>query len=100
MLLEVLLEGVLLRDDPGIVVVVDVVQVVVRVVGGGVLVLPVLGVVQLLVREVIESEVAGGARRVHRSAFAGRETQHRAHLRGGSSTSFARFVRWGRPGLQ
>lgn len=92
-LLQVLLQRVLLRYDPRIVVVVDVVavvlQVVVRVRVGQVavrLVLAVLHVVELLVGEVVEGEVAGGAGRVDRAPFAGRKAQDGAHF-GGSKRS-------------
>lgn len=86
MLLQILLQSVLLRYDPRVVVVlVDIVLQ--AVVGGGVrhvpvgLVLAVLRVVQLLVGEVVEGEVARGRGRVHRAPLARREAQHGSHLR-------------------
>lgn len=81
-LLEVLLERVLLGDDPGVVVVVDVVAVVGDVGGGRQLVLAVLGIVELLVREVVEGEVAAvGGRGVDGAPLPRAEAEHRAHRR-------------------
>lgn len=87
MFLQVLLQRVLLGDDPGVVIVVDAVVAVVQVVvvgvgdGGVRLALAILHVVQLLVGEVVEGEVARRAGRVHRPALPRRKTQHRAHVR-------------------
>jgi len=95
-LLEVLLKRILLGDDSGIlIVVVDVVVIVRGVVvvvgvGGGVvgdadcrrdtLVLAVLGVVQLLVTEVVECELAAGVGGVDGAPLAGAEAQHCTHV--------------------
>lgn len=102
MLLEVLLEGVLLGNDPGVVVIVDVdvvavvlqgrvvvvvVEVVIVGVGAGIVadrhfVLAVLDVVELLVGEVVEREVSTvRGRRVDGAPLARAETEHRAHVR-------------------
>ena len=78
--LEVLLQSVLLRDDPGVLIVV--VDIVVVGVGGrgDALVLPVLGVVQLLVAEVVEGELATTVASIDGPPLPRAETQHGPHV--------------------
>lgn len=94
MLLQVLLQGILLRDDPSVIVPNIVLQTVIRVRVADVAVdfiLPVLHIVQLLVGEVVEREISRGGGGVHWPSLPRGEAEDGAHF--GAVTSHTHPLR-------